>query len=138
MDNLGNAISLSKERFDNTVCHVKKDLGERIENVDEYLKTSALNTPLSAALDVTEKVWDHFLPEETLEGDDEPNDTDKKNTEGPVLRAGRLSQRLQRQTLAGLQQMSLRNPDSRKAMGYCVDLIQVRIDSFLLTKVRGT
>jgi len=124
LDHLGNAISSSKERFDNTVCQVKKDLGERIESVDDYLKKSSFNTPLNAALDVTEKMCERFLPEEISSKEGDKSECDDQDEKGPVMRAGKLSKRLQRQTLAQLQQISFRTPESKKAMTYCVDLIQ--------------
>jgi len=97
---------------------------------DDYLKDSFIGKPLNLALDVTEKVWDHYLPEvsekqnKAGEGSKENHVQNHYEQYGPVTRATRLSKRARRQALTKFHDLSLRPTENLKAMNYAVDLLQ--------------
>eukprot|EP01115_Flamella_aegyptia_P001273 TRINITY_DN12071_c0_g1_i1.p1 TRINITY_DN12071_c0_g1~~TRINITY_DN12071_c0_g1_i1.p1 ORF type:complete len:500 (-),score=259.18 TRINITY_DN12071_c0_g1_i1:22-1521(-) len=99
--------------------------------VDNYLKGSVLSVPLNATLTITEQICDQILPKEqteTKEGKQEekettPTEKPQAETAGPVIRAGKLSRRIQREAFKKLSDLSLRPPEVRDAMKFSVDLI---------------
>jgi len=83
--------------------------------VDEYLKDSFVARPLNIALNVTERVVDHYLPQKKEDG---------TLIHGPISKTTYLSKRIQHEAFAKLQHLSLRTPERLNAMEFTVDLIK--------------
>jgi hypothetical protein len=96
----------------------KQTLEEKIiPPVDNYLKTSVLSVPINFALNTTESICDTILP-----GTEKEKKEDEPET-GPVIRAGKLGQKVQQRAIAKIKGISLRSPENIKNFKFTVDLI---------------
>jgi len=105
-----------------------KDLPQKIEPIDQYLKTSIFATPINIAVGVSENLCDRFIPEkktavESAESTEDANELVQKRSPGPIIRSSILAKRLQ-QAFAKLSNLNLRDAETRKSFDYVVDLIQ--------------
>jgi len=128
---------------DKAVVMVEQSV-QRIEPIDQYLKDSYLAAPLTIAVSQIEKSFDKYMPEEKIEEKNtveqqeqqEEEDVDNSSTEeetttttvpyeaGPIFRSGKLAKRLQKNALAKLNNLSLRDSNTTSGYLYVVDLIQ--------------
>jgi len=125
-ESLGKTVANAKDVTFNALGEVQLKL---VVPFDDYLKDSFIGKPLNLALDVTEKVWDRYLPEESEKEEkagEAVNENHVQNNHaitktGPVIRATQLSKRAQRQAFAKFNNLSLRPSEN---LHYTVDLIQ--------------
>jgi len=131
---LKQADSIGTEALNKVEANInatKDAIGQKVTTVDAYLKDSLVAKPLNLALDVTEKVVDHYIPEEG---------NNKEIVKGPISKTTYLSKRIQHQAFLKLRDLSLRAPDKLNGMEYTVDLIkyaQEVLDNGVKTVTRG-
>jgi len=115
--NLGDTVSSLTEKG-------KEVLGNQVVKADTYLKDSFLATPLNKVLEVTEKVADLYLP--GSENPKEEVEVTGTENQGPVLKAGVLSKKIQKNALLKMKNLKIemRSAESVKKMEYVVDLIK--------------
>jgi len=107
---IGGGMTTVKDVTCGTLAQVQEKV---VVPVDEYLKDSVVAKPINLALDVTERVVNHYLNDG--KGD--------KLARGPISKTSYLSKRIQQQAYAKLHHLSLRAPEKINAMEYTVNLI---------------
>lgn len=85
----------------------------KIEPIDQYLKTSYLAAPIAIAVDSAEHLANRYLPESN----------DSADESGPIFRSGKLAMRMQKEALHKLQNLTLRDAKTTLGYTYVVDLI---------------
>lgn len=97
-----------------------------IPPVDSYLKNSIVGVPISAVVDLTQKVCDKYIPADEDDSNKEGKQEDDETEEvaGPMLRASNISKRVQKEMFKKLQNLSMRPPEAREALKYSVNLIE--------------
>jgi len=112
VDSMG---TVALNRVEENIIATKDAFGKKVNNVDVYLRDSLVATPLNVALNVTEKVVNHYIP---------PEGDNKEIILGPISKTTYLSKRIQHQAFLKLHNLSLRAPDKLNGMEYTVDLIK--------------
>eukprot|EP01116_Phalansterium_solitarium_P006229 TRINITY_DN18534_c0_g1_i1.p1 TRINITY_DN18534_c0_g1~~TRINITY_DN18534_c0_g1_i1.p1 ORF type:complete len:544 (+),score=126.34 TRINITY_DN18534_c0_g1_i1:79-1632(+) len=120
--------------------------------VNSYLQHSVLASPLNKAIDIGEQLCDRYLPTDyaqvngeldTASAGSSDSDVDSISDvangwheehevhpeEGPILRAGKLSKKFQRQAFRKLKGLNLRDTTTQP-LRHCVDLIQYAANNF--------
>jgi len=101
---------------------VKNVVGEAAVPVDHFLLNhTTLALPVNVVVNTSERIIDYVIPEK--EAPVPPADQDKHEV-GPVLRAGKLSKRVQREAFKKLKSLNFRSAESINSMHYVVDLIK--------------
>jgi len=135
VDKLGEGLHSSKQMIETKVGGLKTKtyevaeagmhkIGETIVPIDQYLAGSLLAAPLNIAVGVAEKVVDRILPEEAAKEQGQPGEQQLaiQPVAGPIIKATRISQRLQKEAFSKMNNLRLRSPETINAMKV-VDLL---------------
>jgi len=93
---------------------------QKIAPIDQYLKESYVGAPVVSAVGMTENLVNRYVKEDK----DSANASDES---GPIFRSGALALRLQKEALARLSNLSLRDTATTTGYTYVVDLIQYAV-----------
>jgi len=96
---------------------------QKIEPIDQYLKNSYMAAPINIAVDGAKNLVDRYIPEKKDSSADS-SDSSTSDDSGPIFRSGKLAMRMQKEALAKLQNLSLRDATTTGSYAYVIDLIQ--------------